>query len=671
MLVRSELPTTVAPVAPISPKDGAPGELRQWIRNAARGMGLDGAPHPIAASDLGEALDEPGPYLILGVPAGSPELRGLPLVVGTDRRCAVIRPDGSEWRVGRDELGRAVREATTAETPMSRLFDGLPGGRAALAHLIEAEQVGAVGLTVIRYELDPTHPLASQLGRRGLRRLGAYLSVTGLQALVAVGAAWTLGNAALTGSIDLGRVIAWGTLALSDVPLQYVASTLLGALSLDVGAAVKKRLLEGALFIDEREVRRQGYGALLARLNEASVVEQTNVAELASIVAPIVQWVAALVLLARGVLPQALFPLVVGFAFGAVAIGAGLGRRYRAWYAARLGLTEDLVEKIVGHRTRTIQDNPVNTHATEDEWLHNYAQLSAKSDTSLAFSALFGRLWLLAAGVVIAAGFVRGAEVGALLRSAIGIFLAYRSFSALLGAASRLVTWLSAWRGVRSLFAAGRTRARPPRSSLETEGAGLDTIVSSLGFAYREGGRPILANANLRIKAGERLLIEGPSGGGKTTLSKLLTGELRASGGTILVEGVEFCSVSEEEWRRHVASSPQFHENYLFSNTFGFNVDPRATDGAMSPEALQVCRELGLEGLLDKMPAGAAQLLGETGWQLSHGERSRVFIARSLLQGARLLIFDESFGALDPETLALAIDCVRRRARTLVVIAHT
>ena len=62
--------------------------------------------------------------------------------------------------------------------------------------------------------------------------------------------------------------------------------------------------------------------------------------------------------------------------------------------------------------------------------------------------------------------------------------------------------------------------------------------------------------------------------------------------------------------------------------------------------------------------------IGETGWQLSHGERSRLYIARALLQGAEVVVLDESFAALDPETLERALRCVLRRARTLVVIAH-
>jgi ABC-type multidrug transport system fused ATPase/permease subunit len=87
-------------------------------------------------------------------------------------------------------------------------------------------------------------------------------------------------------------------------------------------------------------------------------------------------------------------------------------------------------------------------------------------------------------------------------------------------------------------------------------------------------------------------------------------------------------------------------------------------------EAEAICRELGLHDLLQRMPAGLLQMVGETGWQLSHGERSRLYIARALLQGADLIILDESFAALDPDNLHRSLQCVLERAPTLLVIAH-
>ena len=125
--------------------------------------------------------------------------------------------------------------------------------------------------------------------------------------------------------------------------------------------------------------------------------------------------------------------------------------------------------------------------------------------------------------------------------------------------------------------------------------------------------------------------------------------------------------------RRRVVSVPQFHENHIFTGTLAFNLlmgrcwPPRPDDLV---EAEAVCRELGLGELIERMPAGMGQMVGESGWQLSHGERSRVYLARALLQSAEMVICDESFGALDPHNLSLALRCALRRAPTLLVIAH-
>ena len=87
-------------------------------------------------------------------------------------------------------------------------------------------------------------------------------------------------------------------------------------------------------------------------------------------------------------------------------------------------------------------------------------------------------------------------------------------------------------------------------------------------------------------------------------------------------------------------------------------------------DAEAVCRALGLGPLIEKMPAGLQQQVGETGWQLSHGERSRVFLARALLQRSDLVVLDESFGALDPVTVDACLRCALDRAPSLLVIAH-
>jgi len=194
-----------------------------------------------------------------------------------------------------------------------------------------------------------------------------------------------------------------------------------------------------------------------------------------------------------------------------------------------------------------------------------------------------------------------------------------------------------------------------------------------LTFRYGERTRAILANCSLEIRAGDRVLVEGSSGGGKSTLAALLTGMREAESGLVLAGGLDRKTVGSTGWRRRVVSAPQFHENHVLTGTFAFNLlmgrswPPTQQDLS---EAEELCRALGLSDLLERMPSGLFQMVGETGWQLSHGERSRLFMARALLQGADLTILDESFGALDPETLAECLQCALTRVPTLMVIAH-
>jgi len=192
-------------------------------------------------------------------------------------------------------------------------------------------------------------------------------------------------------------------------------------------------------------------------------------------------------------------------------------------------------------------------------------------------------------------------------------------------------------------------------------------------FRYRSKGNAALRGCSLSIQMGDRILLEGPSGGGKTTFASLLSGMRQPESGLLLTNGVDQHTLGEVEWRHRIAAAPQFHENYILTETLAFNLlmgRRWPTAAADMEEAEMVCRELGLGDLLDRMPSRLLQMVGEGCWQLSHGERSRIYIARALLQHASLVILDESFAALDPENLQTALECVLRRAGTLMVIAH-
>jgi ATP-binding cassette subfamily B protein len=284
-----------------------------------------------------------------------------------------------------------------------------------------------------------------------------------------------------------------------------------------------------------------------------------------------------------------------------------------------------------------------------------------------------------------------------------GILLAYRALKRLSLGLISLADAIISWQQVAPLFqAAGRTQLQgspavalrpagddvvrtavlhmagtgeaPVPTRVQDEPGGHAVIEAhDLVFRYQDRGDPVLKGCSLKIRPGDRLLLEGSSGGGKSTLTSLLVGLRVPQSGLLLLQGLDRQTLGDEGWRQRVVSAPQFHENHVLTETFAFNLlmgrrwPPYEED---MKEASAICRELGLEPLLNKMPAGMLQMVGETGWQLSHGERSRVYIARALLQRAEVMIFDESFAALDPENVKLALDCVLRRARTLLVVAH-
>jgi ATP-binding cassette, subfamily B, bacterial len=197
--------------------------------------------------------------------------------------------------------------------------------------------------------------------------------------------------------------------------------------------------------------------------------------------------------------------------------------------------------------------------------------------------------------------------------------------------------------------------------------------VRDLNFRHLNRRELALEACNLEIRRGERLLLEGPSGGGKSTLASLLAGLRTPESGVLLLWGFDRKTVDTTQWRQRVVVVPQFHENHIITGTLAFNLlmgrrwPPEPGDLAA---AETVCSELGLGELLERMPAGLQQMVGESGWQLSHGERSRLYIARAILQDADLVILDESFGALDPESLQVTMQCVLKRVPTLLVIAH-
>jgi ATP-binding cassette subfamily B protein len=665
LLECSGIPTASAPPAPRAIRRW---EDLAWLKRIPQ-IGVDVQSSVLPPSELLERLAvHRGPCLV----CDPRSMTLLAVVFDTFDAARIIRPDWSEVATSRSRVLELVRSARP-ETALEGVFAGLRGGDRALRALVnvhfDAPDVLFVGLT-----LDAAHPLVRQLSSAGaFRALAMHVVLVAVQSLVSAGALWTLGTAILDGHVDAGRVIAWTVMSLGIAPLQYLAARALGRFSLVLAERIKRRMLEGTFRIQEQEIRRQGLGLLLARANEASLVERIDLLSVFDALSAAGQLGLAAYFFAQSGLVLPLTALLGVAVVLLAALGHTLFRSHALTYGMRLQQTSDLVDKILGHRTRAVQQPAARYHLDEDRVLSAYVEAGRRHDALRTLATTFPRLWLSVAALVLLGAFVAREPVASLAWAALGVVVAQGAMATLGQAMQNAATWWTAFRGVRPLLDAGATRDRPPRRAREvTEQQNLPVVLaaSSLSFAYRPGRSLVLEDASLRVRRGERVLVTGPSGGGKTTLFKLIAGELRPSGGVILVDGSDPHVVSEEEWRERVASAPQFHENYVFTQPLAFNLDPRGELASASPEAQEICAELGLDRVIARMPQGYAQLLGETGWQLSHGERSRLFIARALLQGADLFLFDESFGALDPETQARAIECVRKRAKTLMVVAH-
>jgi ATP-binding cassette subfamily B protein len=670
--------------------------LNQWIESAATWLGLEAEPSALPYEGLERLVGNPGPA-VLQVP-GNGASRFLFLLPRNRGPVSVLAPDlrtvPLPLEAVRALLCHTLEETVAPEVDGLLNDAGIPDARRGVARaalLLERLRTKEVG-GCWQLRQSPGATFWSQAKRAGLpRRLGTLLVAHAAEYFLLITSWWLIGRAALSGHLDNGWLLAWALILLTVVPFHVYGTWLQGYIAVNGGLLFKQRLLFGTLRLRPEEIRHKGVGQFLGQVMESEAVELLAVTAGFQGLTAAIELLAAEIVLTQGVsraLELLLLPLWIGLT---LFMAFRYFRRRQRWTELRLSMTNDLTERMVGHRTRLAQEARQKWHEGEDEELERYLELSESTDAAAALlTALAPRGWLLLGTFGLTWAFV--ASEGLNIRLAIslgGILLGYRALKRISTGLIMMADAVISWQKVAPLFEAAARRqlqgspavALTPVSRNDAKDDtrdgdhGKDPIMEAhdLVFRYQDRGEPVLKGCSLTIRRGERLLLEGPSGGGKSTLASLLVGLRVPQSGLLLLHGLDRQTLGEQGWRQRIVSAPQFHENHVLSETFAFNLlmgrrwPPREDD---MREASAICSELGLETLLNKMPAGMLQMVGETGWQLSHGERSRVYIARALLQGAEIVIFDESFAALDPENVRLALDCVLRRASTLLVVAH-
>jgi ATP-binding cassette subfamily B protein len=203
-------------------------------------------------------------------------------------------------------------------------------------------------------------------------------------------------------------------------------------------------------------------------------------------------------------------------------------------------------------------------------------------------------------------------------------------------------------------------------SGRERSSAG-EVVFDNVSFAYRSDD-PILSNLSFRIAPGEHVALVGPTGSGKSTVIRLLCRLYEPQQGRILLDGIDIRELPIPTLRQRLGVVLQ--DTFLFSGNVADNL---RLDAAISDVDLQrLCRDLGLEPLLQRLPQGLDTELRERGGNLSSGERQLLAVARVAIRDPSVLVMDEATAFLDPSTEAtLQRDLDRLlRDRTAIVIAH-
>jgi ATP-binding cassette, subfamily B, multidrug efflux pump len=317
----------------------------------------------------------------------------------------------------------------------------------------------------------------------------------------------------------------------------------------------------------------------------------------------------------------------------------------------------------------------------------DFQQLNARyrdaNFSAIRYDTAISAVVELAASISIAAVLYYGAGVTAGGAVSFGVLVAFVEYvQRLFGPVRDLVTQYSVAQAATASaerFFAMLDEPEPPKRSNEPLAHFSQRIEAvDVTFAYgaslsaagtTNGSRPALDRMSLCVRRGERVAIVGQTGGGKSTLAKLIARlyDLPPGDGKLSIDGIEVGDLDETSLRRLVLLVPQ--EPFLFRGTIADNISLGQASRASVEEAV---RRLGASAIVARLPKGLDTPVEDRGTNLSSGERQLVAFARAMVRAPEILVLDEATSAVDPATEAVVIEATTRllEGRTAIVIAH-
>jgi len=293
--------------------------------------------------------------------------------------------------------------------------------------------------------------------------------------------------------------------------------------------------------------------------------------------------------------------------------------------------------------------------------LSQFAINSAASVQQLAqIATIFYGVFLIQDGTI-----TMGAMIAAVILG--GRTLA--PLSQLASAMSRANGAREAYRSLSSIMAAQKdadTAARPRLSRPHLAGA---IELKNVSYTFPGSSSPVLRNVSLKIPAGQKVALVGRMGSGKSTLSRLISGLIEPSEGSVLIDGVDLRQIDKSDVRRNLGVMLQ--ETWLFSGTVKENLQMGFFEYD-DAHLLNIAKISGVDEFVGTHPQGYDMELQERGEGLSGGQRQSINLARALLHDPNLLVLDEPTSSMDTATERSVIDRLGSwiGERTLVMVTH-